>query len=131
MLDNLFIFLKSYKFYIAWIITIIASLTSFYLSDFLNFQPCILCFLQRFIFIFLSLFLALRIFFCRYFLTPILVCTILGMVVSLLHFLIAVGLVVDFCKNFLPCSYKSFSLKFVPLLSFFSFCLIYFLLKKF
>ncbi len=40
-------FLKRWGIYLAWVISVIATLGSIFSSEFLNFEPCIFCWYQR------------------------------------------------------------------------------------
>lgn len=126
---------KQYGVFLAWIISVTATLCSLYFSEIAHFAPCNLCWYQRIFMYPLSLILGVATYReDRTIFTYAFPLTLVGGSISLFHYLeqkIPVLRTVIPCHIDVPCSFDHLNLLgfiTIPLLSFFAFVLITFLL---
>lgn len=126
-------FLNQYGVFLAWIISVTATLTSLYFSEIANLAPCSLCWYQRICMYPLTLILGVAAYReDRTIFTYVLPLTLTGGSISLFHFLnqkIPALQTMSPCHIDIPCfvdHLNLFGFITIPLLSFFAFSLVTF-----
>ena len=121
--------------FIAWIITVVATLGSLFFSEVMEFVPCTLCWYQRILMYPLVFIFLVGLFpFDKNVIRYALPLVIMGWIVALYHNLLQYGIIPESitpCKQGVPCSAKYiswFDIVTIPMLSFIAFSTILILL---